>query len=434
HGGRVRGGAGGRSARDRRGERGRHARYAAVVAGRGADRVAAAARRSAERGTAARRDGRGRGLRRTRRARPLPDGRAGHPRLRRGRRRCGVHRGPGRRAGPAAGGTPARPRTTRGTPGRTRDVEGEHMSGTRRSGAHPPGRLRGIVAVCVAVLMVAACGNPLRGGAEGGDEGRIVIGASDVGESLLLAEIYAGALRSAGADDVTVRPPVGGREVLVQALQDRSVTLAPDYSGNLLRYFDENTGATTSEEVSRELPGALPDGLEVLTASPAQNTDMLVVRGDLAAQGVRSISDLAPRCDRLVFGGPGQWADRWRGQIRKLYGCEFAEIRTTDTGGPVTVEALRSGEVQVANMLRTSASVRANGFVPLDDDRHMVPVQYLVPLAAAGSLSTPERAALDRVSAALTTEKLTELNVEFSERKRNPADIADEFLARLGEG
>jgi len=308
------------------------------------------------------------------------------------------------------------------------------MSGTRRSGAHPPGRLRGIVAVCVAVLMVAACGNPLRGGAEGGDEGRIVIGASDVGESLLLAEIYAGALRSAGADDVTVRPPVGGREVLVQALQDRSVTLAPDYSGNLLRYFDENTGATTSEEVSRELPGALPDGLEVLTASPAQNTDMLVVRGDLAAQGVRSISDLAPRCDRLVFGGPGQWADRWRGQIRKLYGCEFAEIRTTDTGGPVTVEALRSGEVQVANMFSTSASVRANGFVPLDDDRHMFPAQNIVPLAAEGSLSKPERAALDRVSAALTTEKLTELNVEFSERKRNPADIADEFLARLGEG
>lgn len=295
------------------------------------------------------------------------------------------------------------------------------------------GRWRRILALCVVVLSVAACGNPLRGGAEGGEDGRIVIGASDVGESLLLAEIYAGALRRAGSDDVTVRPPVGGREVLVQALRDRSLTLAADYSGNLLRHFDKDTKATTSEEVYRELPDALPKGLEVLRQSPAENTDMLVVRGELAAQGVRTISDLAPRCDRLVFGGPGQWGERWRERIRELYGCEFKEIRTTDTGGPVTVEALRSGEVQVANMFSTSASVAANGFVPLKDDRDMFPAQNIVPLAAEGSLSERERDALNRVSAALTTEKLTELNVEFSERKRNPADIADEFLARAGD-
>ncbi|WP_187346887.1 ABC transporter substrate-binding protein [Saccharomonospora sp. CUA-673] len=287
--------------------------------------------------------------------------------------------------------------------------------------------------LCAVLLLVTSCGNPLRGGAEGGDDGSIVIGASDVGEGLLLAEIYAGALRAAGADDVTVRPPVGGREVLVQALQDRSLTLAPDYSGNLLRHFDPDTEATTSQEVDRALPRALPPELEVLERSPAENTDMLVVRRDLAEQGIRSISDLAPRCERLVLGGPGQWAERWREEIRALYGCEFAEIRTTDTGGPVTVEALRSGEVQVANMFSTSASVDANGFVPLDDDRNMFPAQNIVPLAATGSLSDRERAALDRISAALTTEKLTELNVEFSERKRNPADIADEFLAGIGD-
>lgn len=293
-------------------------------------------------------------------------------------------------------------------------------------------RTRGILALCVVLVFAAACGNPLRGGAEGGTDGEIVIGASDVGESLLLAEIYAGALRHAGAENVTVRPPVGGREVLMQALQDRSLTLAADYSGNLLRHFDTDTEATTSREVYRQLPGALPDGVQVLEQSPAQDTDMLVVRRDLARQGVRSISDLAPRCDRLVFGGPGQWADRWREEIRDRYGCEFAQIRTTDTGGPVTVEALRSGEVQVANMFSTSPDVRANGFVPLADDRNMFPAQNIVPVAASGSLSHREQAALNRVSAALTTEKLTDLNVEFSERKRNPGDIAEGFLRSSG--
>ncbi|MFC4000479.1 ABC transporter substrate-binding protein [Prauserella oleivorans] len=296
--------------------------------------------------------------------------------------------------------------------------------------SHVAGRLAALCAVLA--LLATACGNPLRGGAEGGPAGEIVIGASDVGESLLLAEIYAGALRHAGATDVTVRPPVGGREVLVQALQDQSLTLAPDYSGNLLRYFDPGTGATTPSEVYTQLRTVLPDGLEVLDQAPAENTDMLVVRRELAEQGVRTISDLAPHCRDLVFGGPGQWADRWKERIRELYGCEFAEIRTTDTGGPVTVEALRSGEVQVADLFSTSSTIRSNGFVALEDDRNMFPAQNIVPLVATGALSPAETRALDAVSAALTTEKLTELGVEFTERKRNPADIADDFLRDNG--
>ncbi|RBM10706.1 glycine/betaine ABC transporter substrate-binding protein [Prauserella sp. PE36] len=281
-------------------------------------------------------------------------------------------------------------------------------------------------------LLATACGNPLEGGAEGGPSGEIIIGASDVGESLLLAQIYAGALRNAGAENVTVRPPVGGREVVVKALEDRSLSLVPEYSGNLLQYFDENSQATTPEEVHAELRQKLPEQFEVLEAAPAENSDEMVVRRELADQGIRTVSDLAPRCGELVFGGPGQWADRWQAKIKELYGCEFKEIRTTDTGGPVTVEALRSDEVQVADLFSTSSTIRSNGFVTLEDDKDMFPAQNIVPFVAKGTLSEREVRALNAVSAALTTEKLTDLNVEFTEQKRNPLDIAEDFLAENG--
>ncbi|PXY26853.1 glycine/betaine ABC transporter substrate-binding protein [Prauserella coralliicola] len=281
-------------------------------------------------------------------------------------------------------------------------------------------------------LLATACGNPLEGGAEGGPSGEIIIGASDVGESLLLAQIYAGALRNAGAENVTVRPPVGGREVVVKALEDRSLSLVPEYSGNLLQYFDENSQATTPEEVHAELRQKLPEQFEVLEAAPAENSDEMVVRKELADQGIRTVSGLAPRCGELVFGGPGQWADRWQAKIKELYGCEFKEIRTTDTGGPVTVEALRSDEVQVADLFSTSSTIRSNGFVTLEDDKDMFPAQNIVPFVAKGTLSEREVRALNAVSAALTTEKLTDLNVEFTEQKRNPLDIAEDFLAENG--
>lgn len=295
-----------------------------------------------------------------------------------------------------------------------------------------PIRSRLTAIVAVAVLVLSACGNPLEGGAEGGASGEIVIGSSDVGESLLLAQIYAGALRNAGARNVTVRPPVGGREVVVKALQDRSLSVVPEYSGNLLRHFDPGTEATTSAEVYAGLRRQLPDRFRVLDQAPAQDTDVLVIRQELADSGISTISELAPRCGGLVFGGPGQWADRWKDKIKDLYGCEFEQIRITDTGGPVTVAALRSGEIQVADLFSTSATIESNGFVPLRDDKNMFPAQNIVPLVAEDTLSEREVRALNDLSAVLTTEKLTDLNVEFSEEKRNPLDIAEDFLRDNG--
>jgi osmoprotectant transport system substrate-binding protein len=287
------------------------------------------------------------------------------------------------------------------------------------------------LASLVAVLVLAvSCGNPLAGGGEGGATGDIIIGASDVGESLLLAQIYAGALKNAGASNVTVRPPVGSREVVVKALQDKSLSVVPDYTGNLLRYFDKDTTATTSQDVYAQLRQKIPPGFEVLDQAPAEDKDLLVVGPQLASTGVKTFSDLGRRCRDLVFGGPGQWSSRWKDKIKSLYGCEFKEIRTTDTGGPVTVAALKSGDVQVADLFSTSSTIAANGFVPLVDDKNMFPAQNIVPLVARGTLSPREVAALNRVSAALTTSELTRLNVEFTEEKRNPLDIAEDFLAR----
>lgn len=280
------------------------------------------------------------------------------------------------------------------------------------------------------LFAVSACGNPLAGGGEGGSTGDIIIGASDVGESLLLAQIYAGALRDAGAENVTVRPPVGSREVVVKALQDKSLSVVPDYSGNLLRYFDKNTQATTPTEVYAQLRAKVPAGFEVLNQAPAEDKDLLVVSKQLADSGVRTFSDLGRRCRDLVFGGPGQWSSRWKDKIKTLYGCEFKEIRTTDTGGPVTVAALRAGDVQVVDLFSTSSTIASNGFVPLVDDKNMFPAQNIVPLVARGTLSPAEAEALNRVSAALTTDQLTELNVQFTGEKRNPLDIAEDFLSR----
>ncbi|MGH3849445.1 MAG: glycine betaine ABC transporter substrate-binding protein, partial [Pseudonocardiaceae bacterium] len=109
--------------------------------------------------------------------------------------------------------------------------------------------------------------------------------------------------------------------------------------------------------------------------------------------------------------------------------CTFREIKATDAGGPVTLEALRSGQAQVVNLFTTSPDIAANGWVELADPRNMYPTQRILPLVRSGALNQAGIDALDKVSAELTTAKLTELNRRVIENHAVPADLAKEFVS-----
>jgi osmoprotectant transport system substrate-binding protein len=291
-------------------------------------------------------------------------------------------------------------------------------------------RRRLLAAVLLTIaLLLAGCGDPLKGGGSGGTDGRIIIGASSVGETQLIAEIYAGALRQTGAD-VEVQPPAGSREVVVQALQDKSLTLVPDYSGNLLQYFDEKSAVTAPKAVYAELPKKLPAGIEVLEQAPAQDTDQMVVTRRAAAGGLRTVSDLGPRCKDFTFGGPGEWPQRWKKKIKdqgpvRLRVQEHRHHRRRRPGHHRGV-AQRPGPGR--RPVQHHSRIKTNGFVPLRDDKNMFPAQNIVPLAAKGTLTRRQKDVLNRVSAALTTERLTKMDDQYLVQKLDPLDIAEQFF------
>jgi osmoprotectant transport system substrate-binding protein len=59
----------------------------------------------------------------------------------------------------------------------------------------------------------------------------------------------------------------------------------------------------------------------------------------------------------------------------------------------------------------------------------MYPAQRLLPLVRAGTLSQAGVDALNEVSAALTTEILTELNQRMLRERAVPADLAKDFVS-----
>jgi len=280
-------------------------------------------------------------------------------------------------------------------------------------------RIRKFVVLCTALLTlsVAGCGssNPLGGGEISGDLKSITVGSADFTESKIIAEIYAQALE---ANDFTIKRQfgIGSRETYIPAVQDHSIDLIPEYTGNLLQYFDAQATATTSDAVLLALLKALPGDLSILYPSPAEDKDTLAVSDAIAREwNLKSIADLAKRSPEVKVGGPSEFQTRQTGLVglKEKYGLDIAPanfVAISDGGGPATVQALTGGTVTAANIFSTSPAIEKNNLVVLEDPESVFLAANVVPLVASQKMSNTLKSVLDAVSAKLTTEALIQLN------------------------
>lgn len=298
---------------------------------------------------------------------------------------------------------------------------------------------RTLVVALAAALTLTACGggdDPLAeedsdADAGGGGGDGLIIGSANFPENVLLAEIYAAALSDAGVE-VTTNLNIGNREAYMAGLEDGSIDLIPEYTGNLTLFLDEAAEATESAEVYAELQEALPETLTVLEMAEAEDKDSVVVTAETAQDlGLTTIADLAPHAPNLVLGGPPEWRDRFTGVpgLQEVYGLEFAEFKPLDAGSTLTVQALVNGQIDAGNIFSTDPAIAENEFVVLEDPENLFAAQNVVPLISTDAVTPEIEEALNAVSAGLTTENLTEMMVQVQDTE--PADVAREFVDGL---
>lgn len=293
-------------------------------------------------------------------------------------------------------------------------------------------------------LALSACGgSPLApessaaGGGASGNDTPVVVGSANFPENAIIAEIYAGALNAAGVK-ATTKLNIGAREVYIKAIEDGSVDVVPDYSGNLLGFVDTANTVTDPAGILAALPDKLPSGLSVLDAAKAEDKDALVVTSETAAKygDLKSIEDLAKVCGELTLGAPPEFKTRPYGLpgLEKIYNCvpkAFTPI--SDGGGPLTVKALLNNEIQVADIFTTSPDIPANKLVVLEDPKHNWLAQQVLPLVKTDRIDDAAKKALNGVSAQLTTDDLISLRAEVEgTKKMEPAAAAAQWLKDKG--
>ena len=266
--------------------------------------------------------------------------------------------------------------------------------------------------------------------------GTIVIGSFNFPESIVLADLYAEALRSRGYP-VSVLPNIGTREVVDPALSQGLLDLVPEYAGSALGFFDP--GATSAAHQPAAAHAALVRALSsrdlvALAAAPAQDANAIVVTAETALRyRLRTTSDLARVASRLTLGGPPECPSRplCLLGLRSVYGLSFHAFVGLDVDGPLTLQALTDGEIEVAMMTTTLPVARTDHLIILPDDRGLQPAENVTPVVREDVLTrygTTFADAVNAVSGRLTTADLTSLDGAVLRDPSSASAVAERWL------
>ncbi|BAG20929.1 ABC transporter substrate-binding protein [Streptomyces griseus] len=302
--------------------------------------------------------------------------------------------------------------------------------------------LAGSLAACGGDSLEQEKGSGSSGG--GSEKGSLVVGSASFTESKVLAELYAQILGDAGYD--TSITTVKNRELYEPSLEKGEIDVVPEYAATITEFLNAKVNGA---EKAQSTPLASPDadatvaaleklagplGLKVLPAGKAVDQNAFAVSKEFAEKNkLTTLSDLGKsklevkiaagdECEVRPFCAPG---------LKKTYGIDVTGIDPKGVGTPQSKQAVRDGKVQL--VLTTTTDAVLDGLVFLEDDKKLQNADNVLPVLNAKDAGSPEiAAALGKLTDALTTEDLAELNRKVDAERAKPADVAKEYLETKG--
>ena len=285
-----------------------------------------------------------------------------------------------------------------------------------------------LLAASALAIVIAACG-----GTSSSSKGTIVVAGFNFPESSTLAQIYGQALAHDGYT-ITYKLNLGTRKVVAPALESGQIDLYPGYAASELEYYNNAAGEATGD------PAATTTKLNTylqkfnavaLTPSPAFDGNAYAVTKATAAKyNLKTLSDLTPIASQLVFGaGPECPTYKYcLPGLMSVYGLHFKQTLTLDTDGPATRAAFANGTIQVGLVFSSDADLEQLGLVVLQDDKHMIAADNVVPVIRTAKASDEAKNLLNRIDAKLNTADLLSMNAKVSLQHVDSDVVAKSYL------
>lgn len=291
-----------------------------------------------------------------------------------------------------------------------------------------------LLSLLTAAILIACA----TGGSGGNNaSGPIKVGSKDFTEAFIIGEMYALSLEKAGFQ-VERKLNLGGTPVAQAALQSGEIDLYPEYTGTGLLTILKEPAMSDPKQVFDKVAAAYKEKYDLVWLNPApmNNTQALAMTEPRANElGIKTISDLAAKADQLIMVGPPEFEAREDGLpgIKAKYGnFELKEYKAVDPG--LRYKALTDGDADVTVAFGTDGEIAAFNLVVLQDDQQLFPPYQVAPVVRQETLdANPGVAdALNAIAPKLDDATMQKLNYEVSGNKREPAEVAKEFMTQAG--
>jgi len=309
--------------------------------------------------------------------------------------------------------------------------------------------LRRLLAAALAAgsLLLAGCagddladeGNTDDPGSSGG--GPVSISGQAFPEAALMAEMYSLLLEDAGyTPDVKL---VDSRDGYMPTFPG-DIDVVPEYVGGIVNFlnarengakaepFEAGDGEQLASDGASLLEGA---GISLLDVSPATDTNAFFVTQEFSeTEGVTTLSDLEGMSVTLAAAPDCEGRLDCEGGLSEQYGIDITEVLPLGYASDQTYQAVLDGEAELGETSTTDGTLESQGLVVLEDDQEIQPAQNLVPAVSAEFLDANSGLAdiLNPLMAALSTEKLTELNGRVAVDREEAETVARDFLVSEG--
>lgn len=270
------------------------------------------------------------------------------------------------------------------------------------------------LALGLLLAVLTACGTPQ----PGAPSASLTVGAGPDPESVLLANIYAAALRYYGtsAHVEVLDDPLAG-------LDSGRVSVVPGFTGRLLQTFAPGATGRTDEQAYRAMVAVLPEGLaagDYTTA--AEDAPALAVTDATAARwGGKELTTLVAHCGQLSVG-----AVRGSRPAAAVGTCTLPAVREfpDDTA---LFDALRADRITAAWTTTADPRVPDGAVLLTDDEPALIQPQNVVPLYRRNELSQQQVLALNQVAGVLDTAALKQMRRDIA-GGADPRTVAEAWL------
>ncbi|MBC7342735.1 MAG: osmoprotectant ABC transporter substrate-binding protein [Clostridia bacterium] len=302
-------------------------------------------------------------------------------------------------------------------------------------------RVTVILAVTImAISAGAGCGGGEEGASNGGKT-KLTIASQNFAEPQILSEMVKQLLEAKLNVTVDHKRNFQGSTAVHQALETGDVQMYNSYTGT---QFTGILGMKVTDEWKdkQKVYEYVRDkfhekyGIKVFPPYGFNNTYALAVRKETADRlGLKNVSDLVPFAKDMTIATDPTFQERkgdgWD-DLAKAYGFNFKKV--VGMSYDLMYQALKSGDVDAAVAYSTDGRLPAYDLVVLEDDRHFFP-----PYDAAFFIKEETLKQFPQIEEILaplfgrfTEKEMAKLNQEVDVSKKEPADVAREYLKAQG--